>query len=124
MNINTSKTFLKGHPRAGQPTGFKDAVMNESKKHSIRNNPDYWEKICTAFKHTLNVVEWTGKPYRSKIEKYKEVILWNTHGLSLDDFNAWFKNVPDLKPMVIIFFGHYMYIKKESSSEIIEQIPF
>jgi hypothetical protein len=66
--LTVSKTFMKGHPRCGEATGFKDAVLQGKKIHTIRAG-EYWRKVIdmvNAGKAILSVREWSGKPYASK----------------------------------------------------------
>lgn len=66
--ITLSKTFLKGHPKAGQPTNFKEKYLSGEKIHTIRSG-DYWAKVVrevNAGEAILSVREWSGKPYASK----------------------------------------------------------
>ena len=63
-----SKTFLKGHPKVGQPTNFKEKYLSGEKIHTIRNG-DYWAKVVKEVNvgnAVLSVREWVGKPYASK----------------------------------------------------------
>lgn len=57
--------FPSTHPKAGQPTHFKEN-LRRSKLHTIRANYDYWakrfEKIKTG-EACLSVRQWVGKPY-------------------------------------------------------------
>ncbi len=67
--ITLSKTFLKGHRREGEPTGFKQAYLSGVKKHTLRTNIEYWGKIIdevNAGEAYLSVRQWSGKPYASK----------------------------------------------------------
>lgn len=85
-----SKTYLKKHPKAGQPTYFDiklknmlfnypswviqnnngpDILIEERKTHTIRGNYPLWEKRINEViegKAVLSVRQWTGKPYQSK----------------------------------------------------------
>ncbi len=67
--ITLSKNFLSTHPKAGQPTGFEDAIKKRRKIHTIRCNFPFWEKRIREIQKgeaTLSIRQWTGKPYRSK----------------------------------------------------------
>lgn len=67
--LTLSKTFLKGHPNAGEPTYFKESFLDGTKKHTIRDNYDYWSRIIDevrAGKAVLSIRQWSGKPYASK----------------------------------------------------------
>ncbi len=67
--ITLSKNFLSTHPKAGEPTGFEDAVKEGRKIHTIRCNFPFWEKRIREVqngKAKISLRQWTGKPYRSK----------------------------------------------------------
>lgn len=73
--ITVAKEFMKGHPNEGQPTGFSFQIWKRWKKHTIRENVDYWKRIIDQVNEgnaKLSVREWTGKPYRSKQNVIKE----------------------------------------------------
>ncbi|MDR1154015.1 MAG: hypothetical protein LBL04_04835 [Bacteroidales bacterium] len=89
-----SKTFFKGHPKAGQPTYFKQKVLaaqmvikrptlhvtltapdgsevKERKIHTCRANYEYWKKKIDRLKvegGVLSIRQWSEKPYRSPHE--------------------------------------------------------
>lgn len=59
---------MKGHPRCGEPTNFKEKFLAGEKIHTIRNG-DYWKLIVDKVNNgsaVLSVREWSGKAYRSK----------------------------------------------------------
>lgn len=67
--ITLSKNFLKGHPKAGQPTDFKDKFISGEKIHTIRGNYTLWEKRIKEVqegKAILSIREWIGVPYKEK----------------------------------------------------------
>lgn len=67
--ITLSKQFMKSHPQAGQPTMFKEKLLNKQKLHTIRGNYDLWKKRLDEVqegKALLSIREWEGMPYRSK----------------------------------------------------------
>jgi hypothetical protein len=93
--ILLSKTFFKGHPKAGQPTDFKEKVKCGTCKpsifikiedmgceeracnslipkiHTCRTNYEYWKKKIDRLKAVngvLSIRQWSGKPYRSPQE--------------------------------------------------------
>ncbi len=73
--VTLTKKFFDQHPRAGQPTGFADAVKAGTKIHTCRDNYDYWVKKIDTLKDAdgiLCIREWTGKPYRSPQGTIKE----------------------------------------------------
>ena len=66
MNVMLSKTFFPQHPKAGEPTGFKEKVKKGTKRHTCRCNYDYWkERIETLQERggVLSLRQWSGKPY-------------------------------------------------------------
>jgi len=67
--IMVGKTFPNGHPKAGQPTNFKQQILEGKKIHTIRENYDLWfrrvEKVNFG-KAIISLREWEGKPYKSK----------------------------------------------------------
>jgi hypothetical protein len=63
-----AKNYLSTHPKKGRPTNFLEAVKQGKKKHTIRGNYTYWDKIVKQVnesKAVLSVRQWTGKPYYS-----------------------------------------------------------
>ena len=83
--LGVSRTFLKKHPRKGQPTCFVEKIQLamcklvqlpgdllidlEPKLHTCRVNYPLWEKRMKAVQAGEAVIElfyWEGKPYRSK----------------------------------------------------------
>ena len=85
--LTLSKVFLKEHPRAGQPTYFKESIqlvlypyhftgpsrldsVEYPKRHTIRatsNWPDVAEKINKG-EMVLSIRQWSGAPYHSRQE--------------------------------------------------------
>lgn len=66
--LTLSKTFMKGHPKAGQPTNFKEKFLAGEKIHTIREG-SHWGKVVREVNvgnAVLSVREWSGKPYNSK----------------------------------------------------------
>lgn len=73
-----SKYFPVTHPRAGEPTFFRNkvmgAVLNDwnawQKLHTIRANYPLWAKRIEEVQRGLAVIslrQWSGKPYHSKM---------------------------------------------------------
>lgn len=59
---------MKGHPKAGQPTNFKEKFLAGEKIHTIREG-DHWCKVVkevNAGNAILSIREWSGKPYNSE----------------------------------------------------------
>lgn len=82
-----SKTFPAYHPRAGEPTNFKEKILNGEKIHTIRGNFSFWEKRIIQIQlglAELSVRQWIGKPYRSK---QKEVLLTESVGIETISIN-------------------------------------
>ena len=67
--ITLSQVFPATHPRAGEPTEFKEKFQRKSKLHTIRANWPLWARRVNDVRNgcaVLSVRQWTGKPYRSK----------------------------------------------------------
>lgn len=67
--IMLSKSFMKGHPKAGKPTGFANKFTFGEKIHTIRENYPLWEKRIKEVqegKAVLSIRQWYDKPYRSR----------------------------------------------------------
>lgn len=82
--ITLSKNFLSNHPRAGEPTGFAEAIRKGNKIHTIRCNFPFWEKRIKEVqqgKARLSLRQWTGKPYRSKQVEIAELTAESGIGL-------------------------------------------
>jgi hypothetical protein len=60
--LTLSKRFLSYHPRAGEPTHFRDKYLAGAKIHTIRANAKGYYKNGDL----VSVREWSGKPYASK----------------------------------------------------------
>ena len=74
MNVMLSKTFFPQHPKAGEPTGFREKVKNGTKRHTCRCNYDYWKDRIAHLQErngVLSLRQWGGKPYEkgSHMEK-------------------------------------------------------
>lgn len=71
---------MKGHPREGEPTDFKQKIIDTfshnkpaKKIHTIRGNYPYWKKRIDEVNEdeaVLSLRNWTGKPYRSKQHEF------------------------------------------------------
>ncbi len=69
-----SKAFFPKHPKAGEPTSFRDKVIRGKKRHTVRCNFSYWAERVKKLQEAggvLSIREWSGKAYRSP----QEVIL-------------------------------------------------
>lgn len=127
-----STSFMKDHPRAGEPTKFDQKILSGEKIYTIRANYDYWKPIIdsvNAGEGVLSVRKWSGKPYRSKqveicqfeeagIQRIKRIArsgwlvddclqsmtdLAGNDGLSQKDFRDWFKEDLDFEGALIHF---------------------
>ena len=153
--ITLSRHFPVKHSKAGEPTNFRDAfnagqVFNRGsectylrpKLHTIRANYPLWEKRIKEVqdgKAFLSVLQWTGKPYRSKqieiarltaangvgIQKleltndlsecivgghrYSYVSVAKNDGLHPADWLDWFSCYDLSKPLAIIHFTKFRY---------------
>lgn len=61
-HILFAKTFPKTHPKAGQPTGFANAILEHRKIHTIRKGHRWKVGDMIVFR------QWSGAPYRSPQE--------------------------------------------------------
>jgi len=69
--LTASKKFPADHISKGEPTNFRDKILNGTKIHTIRGNYDYWNRIVNRVNSgtaILEVRQWSGKPYNSKQE--------------------------------------------------------
>lgn len=81
-----SRVFPATHPRAGEPTEFKEKLQRKEKLHTIRANWPLWESRINDVRNgnaELSVRQWTGKPYRSK--QVEIARLGAADGSSVDD---------------------------------------
>lgn len=110
--IHFSMFFPVKHPKAGQPTYFKESILNGRKIHTFRKH-----RVEFRAGQQFKPVAWSDKPYRSQIidlcdepitivETYPFVkighsikisgayanpeIVANNDGLELQDFYDWF----------------------------------
>lgn len=82
--LTISRNFPQKTKRAGEPTLFFDKIESGEKLHTIRMNWKLWKKRFKAIsegKAYLSVRYWTGKPYNSPQEIYKD--FYNTDGIGL-----------------------------------------
>lgn len=89
--ITLSKNFLKGHPKAGQPTNFKDKFLSGEKIHTIRGNYPLWEKRIKEVqegKAILSIREWIGVPYKEKQVVIKDLTVDDGVGIQKLTFEA------------------------------------
>jgi len=111
-NLSFSLFFPSTHPRAGQPTWFKEKILNGEKVHTIR---DHLSPLQRGY--VFRPVHWSEKPYRSAVVEVCEPltvvetypfslelakakvsgrivsdlrVLARNDGLSVEDFLAWF----------------------------------
>jgi hypothetical protein len=84
--LMVSKHFMKGHPRAGQPTNFLHKIVAiplllgkpsafKPKIHTIRSNYDYWAHVAeevNAGRGILSLRQWTGSPYNYQRDGSKQ----------------------------------------------------
>lgn len=74
--ITLSKRFMKGHPKEGEPTDFKNKFFEHQKIHTIRCNYKLWKKRIEEVQRgeaKLSIRQWSGKPYASKQEIITEL---------------------------------------------------
>lgn len=106
--IMVSKSFLKGHPKAGEPTHFLSKIENaligisdielmpcDYKKHTIRAGKRFKEGERVSLRY------WSDKPYRSKQIEFAQVIIRKVYDIEInigfvtDDRNigSYFHNI-------------------------------
>lgn len=86
--ITFASRFMKGHPREGDSTLFKEKILLGQKIHTIRANENYWSNIVLQVNKgmaILSVRQWIGKPYASK---QKEFIQFNKLGFQPFDIDS------------------------------------
>lgn len=107
--IMCAKLFPVYHPRAGEPTRFRESILNGTKIHTIRGS--------AGNRKTGDIVslrEWTGRPYASKQEEFcqsrimiepfsmhdecwvKTMEIAKNDGLEVRDFQMWFTRGKDI----------------------------
>ena len=106
-----------------------------AKKHTIRQNFELWQKRISEIQKgnaILSIRYWSGKPYNSKqveicqlnrfsgigieevifpcVENYSKIIeIAKNDGLSIEDFEEWFKKYDFSKSLAIIHFTAFRY---------------
>lgn len=96
--ITLSKRFMKGHPKEGEPTYFKNKFLEYQKKHTIRGNYELWNKRIEEVQRgeaKLSIRQWSGKPYASKQEIIMELTAEN--GVGIERLDMQF--LPDGTPV-------------------------
>lgn len=79
-----AKVFPAYHPRKGEPTNFKDLILQGKKIHTIRANYELWKKrfeIIDKGEACLSLRQWEGKPYKSKQVEIQRLFKANGIGL-------------------------------------------
>jgi hypothetical protein len=64
-----SRVFPKTHKRAGEPTNFREKILEGEKIHTIRANYHLWAKRVEEVQRGEAIIAiryWSGKPYNSK----------------------------------------------------------
>ena len=109
-----------------------DLIMDR-KIHTIRANYPLWKKRISEIQNgnaILSIRYWSGKPYKSKqveitqldknsgvgvqelVYGYDKTLIKElamNDGLSLEDFQEWFKKYDLSKPLAIIHFTRFRY---------------
>lgn len=80
--IMISKQFMKGHPRAGEPTHFREKIEwavvqseEHGKIHTMRENYEHWAHVAeevNAGRGILSLRQWTGSPYNYQQDGSKQ----------------------------------------------------
>jgi hypothetical protein len=66
MIVTISKTFFPQHERAGEATEFGGKVRSGEKRHTCRQNYEYWKRQIESVQArggVLSVKQWIGRPY-------------------------------------------------------------
>ena len=104
--IMIAKQFPAYHPKAGQPTGFRDSILTGRKIHTLRETAG--GKVTGD---TVSLREWAGRPYASqqiefarcrvRVQEIGITPQWELNELAsiadrdgfdcVRDFAAWFK---------------------------------
>ena len=93
--LTLSQVFPSTHPRAGEPTYFREN-LRRSKLHTIRANYELWRKRFEQIERgeaCLSVRQWSGKPYCSK--QIEIARLTKEDGIGLQRLNFYRGNFPD-----------------------------
>jgi hypothetical protein len=72
MNMTFSSVFPATHPRAGNSTDFEAKILDGRKKHTVRQNYNYWAKHNGQ---SVMLCTWTGRPYKSPIKRFAAATL-------------------------------------------------
>lgn len=117
--LGISKIYLKKHPKAGQPTHFRDKIVAivlldgkpsafKPKIHTIRPNYDYWKGIeekVNSGEGVLSLRQWEGTPYKSKrpafmhlskmgVEKFRTDVVTNyLPGAKMYTAQVWINDI-------------------------------
>ncbi len=95
--ITLSKTFMKGHPKVGQPTNFREKFLNGEKIHTIRGNYELWAKRLDEVRNRkaiLSIRQWEDKPYNSKQIEIAKIT--NVSGCGVQHISLWKPNPNDI----------------------------
>ena len=93
-----SKRFPVNHPKAGQPTFFRDKILASvfhnqeywQKLHTIRANYLLWEKRIKEVREgraILSIRQWADKPYRSKTQEIVRLTASDGVGIQILEFD-------------------------------------
>ena len=88
--IMLSRVFPATHPRAGEPTEFKEKLQRKEKLHTIRANWPLWvfriREVMRGYA-VLSIRQWDGKPYRSKQTEIARLTNANGVGVQMLKFD-------------------------------------
>jgi hypothetical protein len=85
--LTISRHFPDGHPRAGQPTEMMNKHLKGLKKHTIRDNADYWKGIIAkvmAGVMYISVRMWIGRPRQSPQQEMNRITAAGTQDIEMD----------------------------------------
>jgi len=83
--ITLSKVFMQNHPRAGQPTGFRNKVESGVKIHTLRANKNGYYKDGDV----VSLREWEGRPYASKQVVIRDAVTIGVERVTLRRFGEF-----------------------------------
>lgn len=74
--VMLSKDIFAAGKKTAEYSGFSEKVRSKDKIHTVRSNPQYWQKKIATLKEKGGILclrQWSDKPYRSPQETILEV---------------------------------------------------
>jgi len=88
--IMCAKTYPAYHPKAGQPTGFRESILSGRKVHTLRQSAGNRKTG-----DTVSLREWEGRPYASKQVEFARCRI-TVEVLRINGVPAWDPGVVNL----------------------------